>query len=100
MCWPIFADGLLRGMEICDDGNIQNDDGCSGTGEIEQGWLCDTFLEPTVCHPEQGDGLLRGNEVCDDGNFDDGDGCSQSGGIEQGWYCDRLSELDVFYNYG
>lgn len=53
------GNGMLDPTELCDDGNLQNGDGCEGT------------CRPTGC----GDGTLTGGEACDDGNATSGDGC-------------------------
>ena len=45
----IIGDGIISGPEECDDGNTNNGDGCSSTGEIEPGWNCSG--EPSVCIP-------------------------------------------------
>lgn len=34
------GNGSLDAGEVCDDGNSVNDDGCTNTCQIEQGWLC------------------------------------------------------------
>ena len=55
------GDGLLdRNEEECDDGNIDNGDGCNSECRLE------------VC----GNGVMDFNETCDDGNRTPGDGCS------------------------
>jgi cysteine-rich repeat protein len=46
--------------ETCDDGNNEDDDGCSGLCTLE------------VC----GDGIVQGEETCDDGDVVDADACS------------------------
>jgi cysteine-rich repeat protein len=46
--------------EECDDGNWENNDGCSSGCSLE---FC-------------GDSILQTNEECDDGNTEDGDGCT------------------------
>ena len=56
----LCGNGTLEGAEECDDGNLNEQDGCSSHCEIEM-----------VC----GNGLLEGTEECDDGNQVDGDGC-------------------------
>ena len=57
---PACGDGVVAGDEACDDGNLDDDDGCSAVCAIE------------VC----GDSIINGAEECDDGNDVDGDGCS------------------------
>ena len=61
---PTCGDGVVdTGWdEECDDGNNDDNDGCSAECEVEG------------C----GDGVVQANEQCDDGNNVDGDGCSSS----------------------
>eukprot|EP00347_Sterkiella_histriomuscorum_P007392 403349107 len=40
-CQEICGKGYNYGMLECDDGNTQNDDGCSSECTIESGWQCD-----------------------------------------------------------
>ncbi|MEE2786366.1 MAG: DUF4215 domain-containing protein [Myxococcota bacterium] len=49
----------IDGVETCDDGNLENDDGCRNN------------CTATVC----GDGVAEGIEACDDGNRRDDDLC-------------------------
>ena len=46
--------------EACDDGNTDDNDGCSMMCNIE----------------DCGDGIVQTGEECDDGNLASGDGCS------------------------
>ena len=71
-CSQIPGDGIIIGNEECDDANIDNDDGCNSTMEIETGWECPVAGSP--CNVICGDGLTVGTENCDDGS-DDGIGC-------------------------
>ena len=41
MCKPIWGDGVLKTGEECDDGNVQNEDGCSSD------WLYESWLDCT-----------------------------------------------------
>lgn len=61
------GNGILEGVEECDDGNLLDGDDCSAICEIE-------FSLPVVgiC----GDGTVDSGEQCDDGNNINGDGCS------------------------
>jgi cysteine-rich repeat protein len=54
------GDGVIDSDEECDDGNTDDDDGCSSECVLES------------C----GDGIVQMDEACDDGNIDDNDGCS------------------------
>ena len=79
----IRLDGVIAGSEACDDQNTNNNDGCSSTCGIENGWTCSG--QPSSCSPICGDSLLRGAEGCDDGNTNNGDGCSDACAVENGW---------------
>ena len=39
-CNPICGDGLIKGLEICDDGNKNSSDGCSSTCTVETNSYC------------------------------------------------------------
>lgn len=78
------GDGEVQPDELCDDGNIEDGDGCSAD-----------CLSTEGC----GDGFVNeaAGEVCDDGNNEDGDGCSANcrsfekcgnGIVDQGEACD------------
>ena len=54
------GDGLVEGVEECDDGNPVDGDGC------------DTNCTNTAC----GNGIVTVGEECDDGNTIDFDGCT------------------------
>ena len=84
----VCGDGLLEGLEACDDGNTSSGDGCDASCmAVENGWAwSDGRRSP--CDEVCGDGLLLGMEVCDDGNTSSGDGCNASCvEIESGWTC-------------
>lgn len=66
-CRPLCGDGLIAGSERCDDGNLDEGDGCSENCTLEPGFACDVAGEScreTVCQ----DGVREGSEQCDDGN--------------------------------
>lgn len=87
----VCGDGVLEGVESCDDGNRNNDDGClvscqiasCGDGLVFAGVeACDDGNEDdsdgctTACTlPICGDGFQQAGEDCDDGNLDDSDDC-------------------------
>ena len=72
VCAPACGDGIIVADEACDDGNLEDGDGCDARCEVELGYACDE----DGCAPLCGDGLLVVGEACDDGNLVDGDGCS------------------------
>lgn len=61
------GDGVVGGLEECEDGNASPGDGCSPTCRME--YQC-------------GDGALDPREHCDDGNTSSGDGCSSTCTLE------------------
>lgn len=67
-----------RNGETCDDGNLENGDGCSNTCTVENMYTC-TKEEGklSVCTPIYcGNGRLDPGEECDDFNFLNNDGCT------------------------
>lgn len=90
---PFCGDGVIEGAEVCDDGNIFSDDGCSSTCEVEAGWNC-LVGEPTVCTPMCGDGTIADEEECDDGNTQGDDGCVACR-VETGWECSGAPSVCV-----
>ena len=87
ICNVIFGDGIVvSGLEICDDGGLDADDGCSPLGQIETGWDCDG-AEPTACVETRQDGLIVGSEQCDDNNGNADDGCSNLSQVNVGYRC-------------
>jgi len=76
-------------VEECDDGNLEDGDGCSRGCEVEEGWTCvGGWCETGTCRPVCGDGIvIAGQEQCDDGNWWAYDGCSGSCTVECGWDC-------------
>ncbi|HEY6078355.1 MAG TPA: DUF4215 domain-containing protein [Polyangiaceae bacterium] len=81
----------LEPGEFCDDGNTDDDDGCSADcTEVDLDFDCSEIGEPCVQVVICGSGVLEGDEVCDDGNTDDGDGCSADcATVEDGFVCVR-----------
>eukprot|EP01127_Copromyxa_protea_P011671 TRINITY_DN295_c0_g1_i1.p1 TRINITY_DN295_c0_g1~~TRINITY_DN295_c0_g1_i1.p1 ORF type:complete len:1222 (-),score=339.40 TRINITY_DN295_c0_g1_i1:55-3720(-) len=71
------------GVQLCEDGNTVNFDGCDATCRLEDGYDCTTG----VCIPICGDGRIIGIETCDDGNTKSGDGCSSTCQREDGFSC-------------
>lgn len=89
------GDGIRSGSEICDDGNVNDGDGCSkdcmsdetcGNGVVDEvkEERCDPAVPGTTnCSDECklqvcGNRILDPDETCDDGNQVSGDGCSAS----------------------
>ena len=83
------GNGILEDDEICDDGNLEENDACTA--------LC----KPTTC----GDEVIntpnsdRMTEQCDDGNTKDDDGCSATCLLEKEHirYCD--ADDDSLYSF-
>ena len=55
-CIEICGDGLNVKINPCDDGNLDNGDGCNELCEIEAGWACAGGDEsnPDVCKDTEG----------------------------------------------
>ena len=88
----ICGDGTIEEeIEFCDDNNSSNNDGCSSTCEIEEGWVCEEEEgEPSECFDVIcGDGLIHADEECDDANDQSDDGCSDECLLEDDWICDE-----------
>jgi fibro-slime domain-containing protein len=81
------GNGVLEGVEGCDDGNTTSGDGCSSVCVIEPHWTCPTPGKPCVHDTICGDGMIEGTEACDDGNTMGGDGCAADCTVECGWQC-------------
>jgi formylglycine-generating enzyme len=84
------GNGVLDGVEKCDDANAEPGDGCNASCRVEPGWSCDQG-EPTHCTAICGDGLVVGSEAeaggCDDENETPDDGCDASCEVEPGYVC-------------
>ena len=83
------GDGIIAGSEICDDGGVDDEDGCDASCMVEYGWACDgPEGTPNHCTATCGDGQIAvGAETCDDGGTDAFDGCSASCAFEPGFDC-------------
>lgn len=82
----VCGNSVMTPDEACDDGNVDNGDGCSSDCTLEPGWKCRVVgasCEAAAC----GDGLVIGDEDCDDGNSIAGDGCSPLCRLEDGYKC-------------
>eukprot|EP00286_Rhodomonas_abbreviata_P000778 CAMPEP_0181288152 /NCGR_PEP_ID=MMETSP1101-20121128/175_1 /TAXON_ID=46948 /ORGANISM="Rhodomonas abbreviata, Strain Caron Lab Isolate" /LENGTH=1090 /DNA_ID=CAMNT_0023392245 /DNA_START=88 /DNA_END=3357 /DNA_ORIENTATION=- len=94
ICRAACGDNVLEVGEICDDGNLENGDGCSDVCREECGFKCifegdqnsanqtnatqTPVFGRSVCSTTCGDGVLAATESCDDGNKENGDGCDDS----------------------
>lgn len=69
----VCGDGLVwAGEELCDDGNLNNGDGCASGCMIESGYLCMFSLnQPSICTLASlcGNGIKDGGELCDTNDF-------------------------------
>jgi cysteine-rich repeat protein len=50
-CQPRCGDNILASPEACDDGNTNNNDGCSSSCVLEAGFLCTNGATSTTCVP-------------------------------------------------
>jgi len=108
------GNGYLNTGEECDDGNNDDNDGCSHDCKLEvDTFQCDDKCKWTedklpcylanytdlkvsmTCHRRVcGDGYRTDNEGCDDGNTKDGDGCSSTCEVEPFYKC-KESQYEV-----
>lgn len=81
------GDGVVDAVEVCDDGNQKDGDGCHSNCQVmTDGYQCPLGKEcykPAMC----GDGFVHAAEMCDDGNNDDSDGCTANCVFEVGYSC-------------
>jgi cysteine-rich repeat protein len=64
--------------EACDDGDREDNDGCSASCQVEAGWNC--TAPPSTCFPICGDGLKLSVESCETGGFADSPSCDYDHG--------------------
>lgn len=85
----VCGNGSVETGESCDDGDTENDDGCSSNCGIETGYTCNGA--PSTCHLVNtavcGNGTVETGESCDDGNTTNSDGCSSNCAVETGFTC-------------
>ncbi len=62
-CISSCGNGIIDTGETCDDGNRNDDDGCSQLCATEEGYEC--AGSPSTCVTVCGDGLAAGEEACD-----------------------------------
>lgn len=90
----VCGDGDKEGLEGCDDGRLDDGDGCSAACGIEMGWTCAEIEGArSECEAVCGDGLILGIERCDDNNELSFDGCDLSCVIEDGWMCSGMPSM-------
>jgi cysteine-rich repeat protein len=89
MCQEICGDGLMLGIEKCDDGT-QNGLGCNeDCSGPATGFTCQCSIAPCSCLHVCGDGIRVEGEQCDDGNTKSNDGCSNDClVVENGFTCE------------
>ena len=86
-CFILCGDGSYDLWEECDDGNLNDSDGCNSLCLIEEGFNCGSDF-PSICNSLCGDGIkVIQNEECDDSNSINFDGCSSDCLIERFWSC-------------
>ncbi len=76
---PECGDGDIETGEECDDNNVDPEDGCSATCQVESGWTCSG--EPSVCSPVEDCPLGATCYYVDATNGDD----SNNGNINYPW---------------
>jgi len=89
VCTFTINDGVRADNgEDCDDGNSDDDDGCSTLGVVDPQYTCyDDILGRSVCSAHCGNGKRDYlSEQWDDGNSINGDGCSSDWSVESGFY--------------
>ena len=90
----ICGDNIVGSTEECDDGGLQNGDGCSSVCEVEGGWTCDAS-SPSVCTDI--DECTAGTDNCDEhaacANTQGGHTCTCNEGWEgNGYTCTDIDE--------
>jgi cysteine-rich repeat protein len=85
VCALTCGNGVINIGESCDDGNIEDEDGCSSNCQVESGWVCQG--RPSTCVVSCANGVINLSEECDDGNALGGDGCSSTCQVEPGYTC-------------
>ena len=66
-CLPICGDGLVRGSEVCDDGNTDGDDGCAcfpAAGTRDERCSCSPPGTACVCFPTDGPPPASTRPIC------------------------------------
>ena len=90
VCSPICGDSRVISPETCDDGNKNDNIGCTNTcsGALS-GYTCTPgdLNTASVCVETCGDGVKTALQPCDDGDLDAGDGCSPTCTVEPKYSC-------------
>lgn len=83
------GDGITSegSWEECDDGNNNNNDGCSFACTVESGWNCEEDVNGLSHCSICGNAMKTSDEQCDDGNLINNDGCSSSCLVETFYSC-------------
>ncbi|MCD6497129.1 MAG: hypothetical protein J7M25_02360 [Deltaproteobacteria bacterium] len=81
----------MESPEGCDDGNLQDGDGCSAACSVEPGWSCSS--EPSSCKTTCGDGIRAGQESCDGTELGDNT-CETAGFVSGQLTCRAQCTLD------
>jgi fibro-slime domain-containing protein len=86
----VCGNDSLEPGELCDDGNTEDDDGCSADcRESDPDYFCvegEGCVRVVTC----GNGVIEGDEVCDDGDEESDDGCSAAcDEVEDGYSCTK-----------
>ncbi|WP_431603497.1 DUF4215 domain-containing protein [Corallococcus macrosporus] len=71
----LVGDGRIQPGEQCDDGNTASGDGCSSTGTVEAGYLCNVPGNACSLASLCGNGAVNTGELCDNGGTA-GNGCT------------------------
>lgn len=80
--FALVGNGQVEATEQCDDGNTVSGDGCSASGTIEAGYLCQVPGRPCSLASLCGNNVVDPGEACDDGNTtESGNGCTASCGL-------------------
>jgi len=87
------GDSTVNSGEQCDDGDLEDGDGCSATCAVEAGFVCTVVGQPCELVEYCGDGFLRAGEQCDDGNASPIDGCNGSCVISANFICPTPGQL-------
>lgn len=88
----VCGDGVIRPeFEECDDGNLEDEDGCSGTCHIEEGFICEG--EPNCCS-KCGNDQVECDETCDGSDLQEQTCLSQGyrQGLGKGLQCNATCD--------